>query len=53
MRYLKKKMAASNKQLLTAKSTQKKSSNSTHCERIQIRVLLKHCTENDFVLQIR
>ena len=48
MRYLKKKMAAANKQLLTAKSTQKKSGDSTHCERIQTRVLSKHCTGNDF-----
>ena len=48
-----KKMAEANKQLLTAKSTRKKSSDSTHCERIQTRVLSKHCTGDDFLLQIR
>ena len=47
MQYLKKKMAAANKQLLTAKSTQRKSGDSTHC------MLSKHCIGNDFVLQIR
>ena len=53
MRYLKKKMAAANKQLLTVKSTQKKSSDSTHCERIQTCVLSEHRTGNDFLIQIR
>ena len=41
-----KKMAAANKQLLTAKSTQRKSGDSTHC------MLSKHCIGNDFVFQI-
>ena len=48
-----KKMAAANKQLLTAKSTRKKSSDSTHCERIQTCVPSEHRTGNDFLIQIR
>ena len=53
MQYLKKKVAAANRQLLTGKSTQKKSSDSTNCERIQTRVLSEHRTGNDFQKRIQ